>query len=148
MKKIVTIIFSICVVFCLNSCNTTQTFTKMRTTSLTPDFVRMELSMNDLQYLGQSTLTVQTRTYFGIIKITDYVNGISYDYRKVSSVDLNGSTDVKLPCELKKAAYKALEEYPDADYFVPVSIKKEVERMFLGNHTTQTVVLKAYKFNK
>lgn len=148
MKKIATILYSICVVLCLSSCNTTHTYTHMRTTHFTPDVVRMELTMSDLQYLGQTTLTVKTRTYFGFIKITDSVNGEQYNYRTVSHVDLQGMTDINIPIELKKAAYKALEEFPEADYFIPVSTKREVERMFMGNHTTHTVVLKAYKLNK
>ena len=148
MKKILYILFAMCIVGCFTSCNTMRTYNEMRTTSFTPDLVRMNVDLSDVQLLGQTTLTVQTRTYLGFIKHTDYVNGIRYDYRKVTKVSLHGTSDINLPSEMQKAAYKVLEEFPEADYFVPVSSKKEVERMFLGHRTTRTVVIKAYKYNK
>lgn len=148
MKRLLSIFFTICIIACFSSCNVERTYNQLRTTSFTPDYVRMDMNLSDMQLLGQTTLTVQTRTYLGIFKHTDYVNGIRYDYRKVSLVDLNGSTDVRLNKDLKKAAYKALEEFPEADYFVPVTSKKEVDRMFLGHKTTYTTVIKAYKFVK
>jgi len=146
MKKLLSIFFTICVVVCFYSCNTTRVYNEVRTTSFTPNVVRMNISLSDMQLLGQTTLTVQTRTYFGIFKHTDFVNGEQYNYRTVSKVYLNGLTDIRLPNNLKKAAYKALEEFPEADYFVPVSSKKEVERMVFGHRTTYTTVIKAYKF--
>lgn len=148
MKKILLILFAICIMGCFNSCNTMRTYNEMRTTSFTPDLVRMNVNLSDVQLLGQTTLTVQTRTYLGMFKHTDYVNGVRYDYRTVTKVSLHGMTDIKLPREMQKAAYKALEEFPEADYFVPVSAKKEVDWMFLGHRTTHTVVVKAYKYNK
>ena len=148
MKKILLILFAICITGCFYSCNTMRTYNEMRTTSLTPDVVRVNVDLSDVQLLGQTTLTVQTRTYLGIFKHTDFVNGIRYDYRTVTDVKLQGMTDIKLPREMRKAAYKALEEFPEADYFVPVSSKKTVDRMFLGHRTTRTVVVKAYKYNK
>ncbi len=148
MKKILSIIFTICIVACLSSCNTMRTYNKMRTTSFTPDLVRMNIDYSDMQYLGQTTLSVQTKTYLGIFKQIDFVNGIKYDFRKVTIVNLEGATEISLHKDLKKAAYKALEEFPDADYFIPVSSKKVVDRMFLGHRTKYTIVVKAYKFNK
>ena len=43
------------------------------------------------------------------------------------------------------ALYKVVEEYPEADYYVPVIKQTEVERMFLGKFTKESVTLKAYK---
>lgn len=145
MKRILTIIIAAVSVLLMVSCSSTRQYSNMRTTSLTPDYVRLNMDLNDMQFLGQTTLTVETRTYFGIFKCTDYVNGIKYDYRKVSKVTLAGKSDIKLSGDMKKAAYKVLEEYPDADYYVPIYEKQDKDQMFLGNHKVKTLVIRAYK---
>ena len=43
------------------------------------------------------------------------------------------------------ALYKVVEEFPGADYYVPVMKKTEIERMFMGKYVKETVTLKAYK---
>ena len=55
------------------------------------------------------------------------------------------NTNIKLNVNVKMALYKVVEEYPDADYYVPVIKKTEVERMFLGRYVKESVTIKAYK---
>ncbi len=145
MKKTLTIIIAAALVMLMASCNLTRQYSSMRTTSLTPDYVKLNMDLSDMQYLGQSTLTVETRTYLGFIKRIDYVNGEKYDYRQVSLMSLAGKSDIKLSADMKKAAYKVVADYPDADYYVPVYEKQDVDRMFLGNHKVKTMVIRAYK---
>ena len=41
--------------------------------------------------------------------------------------------------------YKVVDEYPQADYYVPTVKKTEVERMFMGKFVKESVVIKAYQ---
>ena len=78
----------------------------------------------------------------------DRINGIDYNFRDVKIVELEGNTNIKLNGNIKKALYKVIDEYPNADYYVPVVKKTEIEKMFLGKYKKESVVIKAYSLKK
>ena len=112
---------------------------------MTPE-VRLNISLDDIEYLGESTISVSSRTYFGCIKHIDMVNGEVFDRHNNTSTSLLGNLDIKLQGDIALAAGKVIQDYPEADYFVPVSYKDEVAHLFLGKLSTKTMVIKAYKY--
>lgn len=116
----------------------------VQTTSFVPDYVRVEANINDYEQLGETTITVESRQYLGFINKIDKINDEDYNFRDVKIVELEGKTNIRLTGDIKKALYKVVEEYPNADYYVPVMKKTEVDRMFLGKYVKKSVTIKAY----
>ena len=78
----------------------------------------------------------------------DRVNDVDYNFRDVKIVEFEGKTNINLCGDIKKALYKVTEEYPNADYYVPVMKKTEIEKMFLGKYIKESVVIKVYSLKK
>ncbi|MBQ6305898.1 MAG: hypothetical protein IJK78_04980 [Bacteroidales bacterium] len=127
------------------SCSSMRTLEKAPAGSMTPE-VRLNISLEDIEYLGESTISVSTRSYFGCIKQIDMVNGEVFDRHNNTTTSLMGNLDIKLHGDIALAAGKVIQDYPEADYFVPVSYKDEVTNLFLGKLSTKTMVIKAYKY--
>lgn len=132
-------------VLLFSSCSGLRQVSGVQSTSFVPDYVRIEANINDYAQLGESTVTLEYREYLGFINKIDKVNGEDYNFRDVKIIELEGKTNIKLNGDIKKALYKVVEEYPNADYYVPVMKQTEVERMFLGKYIKESVILKAYK---
>ena len=120
----------------------------VQSASFVPDYVRVDANINDYEQLGETTVTIESREYLGFISKIDRINGIDYNFRDVKIVELEGNTNIKLNGNIKKALYKVIDEYPNADYYVPVVKKTEVEKMFLGKYKKESVVIKAYSLKK
>lgn len=127
------------------SCSSMRTLEKAPAGSMTPE-VRLNISLDDIEYLGESTISVSSRTYFGCIKQIDMVNGEVFDRHNNTTTSLMGNLDIKLHGDIALAACKVIQDYPEADYFVPASYKDEVTNLFLGKLSTKTMVIKAYKY--
>lgn len=127
------------------SCSSMRTLEKAPAGSMTPE-VRLNISLDDIEYLGESTISVSTRSYFGCIKQIDMVNGEVFDRHNNTTTSLMGNLDIKLHGDIALAAGKVIQDYPEADYFIPVSYKDEVAHLFLGKLSTKTMVIKAYKY--
>lgn len=150
MKNIKIIYVVLALVLLLSSCSIGRfTHQNSKATSFAPDEVRLELTMDDFDYLGDVQISISQKTYFGIFSKLDTINGVFNDNRHYKKfVKLKGTQDFPIKGRLKRAAYKVVEQYPDADYFVPVSSYKEVQRMFLGSRKTKTMTIRAYKLKK
>lgn len=146
MKKILlTLTLAAFIVLAFSSCSGIQRVSDVQSTSFAPDHVRVEANINDYEQLGEATVTVESRHYLGFINKIDKINGEDYNFRDIKIIELEGRTNIKLNGDIKKALYKIVEEYPEADYYVPVMKQTEVERMFLGRYVKESVTLKAYK---
>ena len=77
------------------SCSSMRTLEKAPAGSMTPE-VRLNISLDDIEYLGESTISVSSRTYFGAIKRIDMVNGEVFDRHNNTSTSLMGNLDIKL----------------------------------------------------
>lgn len=111
-----------------------------------PDDIRLNVGMEDLEYLGETEVSVSYSVYLGFISVTDKVNGEDYSYmdKKIIRIESPAGNDMR--GKIKKAAYKVVEEYPEATYFMTVYTKTEVDRLFLGREVTKTAKIRAYKF--
>lgn len=113
--------------------------------ALHPDLVRLNLTMADYQYLGDVTIEMEYKTYFGIPKILT-INGQPYDPRFYRETNICFSQKVRLGI-LKKALFKVTDTYPNADYLVPATSTDIVEHMMGGRIHKRTMTVKAYALN-
>lgn len=109
-----------------SSCSGLRQVSGVQSTSFTPDYVRVDANINDYVQLGETTVTVESREYLGFINKIDKINDEDYNFRDVKIVELEGKTNIKLNGDIKMALYKVVEEYPEADYYVPVIKQTEV----------------------
>lgn len=138
--KIYKVLLIAVVVACFTACGT------MKSSSPYSVGTRLELTMNDLQFLGESEISCEYDTYLGFIKHLQKVNG--EDYVPGNDVKLN------LPASLlsfknkgmRVAAAKLLQKYPEGEYFQVVMDTKDTDVAFLGSSTKRTVKVRVYKF--
>lgn len=145
MVKYKFIIITTLVVTLFTSCGTLYEKNKVRTTSLIPDIVRLDMNIEQLELLGEQQISVDYRTYLGFIHALDSINNVAYDRRNITKVVFKGTKDFILPRYLNHAAVKVIEAFPDADYYVPMYSSCKENRMFLGRKTQKTMIIKAYK---
>lgn len=128
-------------VLCMASCGTIQRNTPF---SVRDTRIRLEMTMDDLNYLGTSEISVEYDTYLGFITKIQKVNGEPYNpfnTRKLTIPTYNLSLKGK---GLDLAAYKVLEDYPEATYFQVIFKRSEKERLFLGSTRKTTAKVRAY----
>lgn len=144
MKLIRYIICSAALILGLASCSIT------RHSAFAPSVTQLTLQMEDLEYLGETEITVEYRRYLGFITVTDKINDEVYtrDGIKRFPIFINNTTYDALMPKLGRAAYKLVEEYPNADYFIVTSQTKQRYQLFLGSHVTAKAKVKAYSFKK
>lgn len=128
-------------VLCMASCGTVE---RSNPFSVLNTRLRLDMTMDDLNYLGTSEISVEYDTYLGFITKIQKVNGEPYDpfhTRRLSiptqSMSLKGKG-------LDLAASKLLEDYPDATYFQVIFKRTEKERLFLGSVKKTTAKVRAY----
>jgi len=114
-------------------------------TSFAPGIVKLELTMEQFEYLGETEISVNHKTYLGIFSRLDSINGLPKEPHNKKFVKFFGNHDIPVKGKMKRAAYKVIEEFPNADYYIPVNYQKNVTRMFLGSSKTQKMTIKAYK---
>lgn len=146
MKRILlTLTLVTFIVLSFSSCSGVRQVSGVQSTSFTPDYVRVNSDIDDYELLGESVVTLEYRKYFSLFKTIDKINGEDYNFREIKIVDLENNTNIRLCGDIKKALYKVVDDYPQADYYVPVVKKTEVERMFMGEFVKESVLIKAYR---
>lgn len=110
--------------------------------SYSPDTVKLNLTMNDLEYLGEVTISVQYSKYLGFIRHINTINGKSYKGDVIQQTSVCGCTDPVL----QRAANKVFDVFPGAEYVVVSSERTDVTRLFLGGEVSVSAKVKAYKF--
>lgn len=145
MKKILTISVLIVFGFILTSCSGLYKFSNIKTTSFTPDRVRLNLENKDFEFLGEMEISYASRTYLGFINLLDSLNSEVVPPRIVEKVQVSGFSDIRMNDHLKRAAVKVVNQYPTADYYLPLYSRKTVEQMFMGKRTHVKMLVKVYK---
>lgn len=135
MKIYKLFVLSIGLMLCLSSCSV------VRQSTYSPRAVEHNLCMADFEYLGETEISVEYRTYLGVFRSIDVINGEKYDGKKTVYTKLPGCTSLVL----NRAAYKVWEEYPDADYLVVSRSQRGTERLLLGGEVKTSAKVKAYK---
>lgn len=106
--------------------------------------VRLEMGMNDLQYLGEEEISIEYTSYLWAIKSIEKVNGEKYNPVNKKELTMPRSCNFRNH-NLDKAAYKLVEKFPEAVYFQIVFETKNVDRLFLGSVHKESAKVKAYK---
>ena len=131
----------------LSSCSVTNV-TKMRSGTTMPDDVRLLMSLDDYEFLGDTEIEVEYHQYFGLFKYINTINGDPVSNNR-NIVLLRGRSPVRLaPGPLNRALYKAYKEYPEADFLMPAMTTMEREQLFLGRKVRVTAKIKVYKIRK
>ena len=140
MNRIKYLIWVLVAVVC-TSCSVT------RNRAYIPSTAQLNIEMSDLEYLGQTEISVDYRTYPGFISRIDQINGEPYDRVERQHANLNGYLSApKLYNKLGRAASKVTEAFPDATYFIVVRQQKHKTRLFLGADVEVKATVKAYSF--
>ena len=96
--------------------------------------------------LGESEISVEYDTYLGFITKIRKVNGELYDPLNTRKLTIP-TQGLALSSEgMDLAAYKVLEDYPQATFFQVVFERTEKERLFLGSVRKTTAKVRAYSF--
>ena len=135
MKIYKLLILSVALMLSLSSCSV------VRQSTYSPRAVEHNLCMADFDYLGQTEISVEYRKYLGVFRTIDAINGETYDGKSYSYTMLKGTSSLVLG----RAAYKVLDEYPEADYLIVSRQNKSVERLLLGSEVKTSAKVKAYK---
>jgi hypothetical protein len=137
------------IAFLLSSCAGSRSVTKMSSTSTTPDIVRLEMTLDDYEFLGETEIEVEFHKYFGLFNYVNTINGAAVTARNQSFVYLRGKTPVNLGSPLlNRALIKAYKAYPDADFLMPSMTAMEIEQLFLGRKVKMSAKIKSYKIRK
>lgn len=148
--KISAVVFSLV----LSSCGSvylsgigSQTSHATRAGSFMPNDVRLNLTMDDFQYLGSQEVSASYKKYLGMFTIFNSINEQEVAKRNINIVNLFGTSNlpVKLDGTMMRALHTALVSFPDADFIVPVSMVTEKQQMFLGSVVTKKLKVKMYK---
>lgn len=124
---------------CMVSCGTVQI-----NRPFTVGDIRLEMSMDDLTYLGESEISVEYDTYLGIITKIQKVNGEFYNPLHTRKLNIPSQGLSLSGVGMDLAAYKVLEDYPQATYFQVVFERTETEKLFLGSVKKTTAKVRAY----
>lgn len=149
MTKNIKIFLSVAVVTLLLSSCAVNTTRNMRQGSLMPDVVRLDLTLDDFEMIGETEVDVEYHRYLGLITYINKVNGQNVSNNQ-NFVNLQGQRNVRLDGrrQLRRAMYKAYKEFPNADFLIPTMSTEEVQQLFLGRKIKVTAKVKAYKIRK
>ncbi len=112
---------------------------QFKSTPVAPVNVQVNVSMADLEYVGEVVGTSTQSYLFGVLPIGGrrFHTGVLSQQSGFLSIPANRGT--------ANALYDALQSQADADFVLPVSVEQTTNVMFLGNVTTYTVRAKAYR---
>ncbi|MBR6345957.1 MAG: hypothetical protein IKR69_01045 [Bacteroidales bacterium] len=116
--------------------------------SYAPSSVELQLGMDDLEYLGETEISITYDTYLFIFSRIRSINGADFDPGVVKRAGLsNAKTGLfRLGRKLGRASYLVYEKFPDADYFVVTKQLSKKTVLVLGSEIETCAVVKAYKF--
>lgn len=150
-KKIWYVLSIMVFISLLTSCGV-STSKLMRTGTFIPNDIRLNMTMDDFQFLGDAEVTAEYSKYFGFISVFKLINGKEVARRNKSIFSLEGNGNFSLPLmlnsRLRRALFDVHIKYPTADFIVPVYIITESEGMFLGTVVKQKMKVKAYKIKE
>lgn len=141
MKKYIIMLLTVAVA--MTSCVSQHEVSRKYSSPFRPDVVRLDMTMDDYEYLGQVTVEVEYKTYLGIFKKMVSINGEAYNPRSYRMSQLNLYPSANYTA-FRKALYKVTDEYPTADYIVPASRTKQVGHMVGGRVIKEQMTVKVF----
>ncbi len=132
----------------LSSCSV-YTGRNLKTGTTMPNDVRLNLTLDDYELLGETDIEVEYHQYLGFIQYTNTINGQPVT-RNHNYVYLKGKKHIPVAGSkhLTKALFKAYKAYPNADFLMPAMTELETQQLFLGRKMKAKAKIKAYKIRK
>lgn len=116
-----------------------------RQASFAPTLTTMELTMDDLNYLGDVEISVDYSKYLGVITKVHSINGVPYDGKVMESAYAKSYiAGTVLNPVLYRALPKVYQTYPDAEYLIVTGQQESAKILFLGSERVVTAKVKAY----
>lgn len=144
MKIVKIIIASVAAAFLLAGCGVVD-----RSASYVTGGNQLIIQMDQLEYIGESEISVNYDKNFGITRILK-INGADYDpaVKKYGNIGTQPGLfrAGTLSNKLDRAAYKVYEDFPQAEYFIVVRQQSVTRKLFLGRSVEAKAVVRAYKF--
>lgn len=142
--KLIKSIFLLSLVLVFASCGT---MTKSQAYSVKTE---LNLTMEDLVFLGESEISCEYDSYFGCIQKLNTVNGVRYvPGNKKALVSKNGYVAGGLNFSnkgMRMAAADLIQTYPEGCYYQLVMQTTEKDVMFLGATVKHVAKVRVYKF--
>jgi len=141
MKKVIfsaLITLMVLATSCVSQHNVNRAYTPMK-----PDIVRLDVTMADYEYLGDVTMEVVYKHY-GLWRKVISINGVKYDPRYYTMTTIDFTKNIKMSNLMRKACYKIVDTYPNADYIVASSSRKEYQHMLAGRNIKETMTVKVF----
>lgn len=115
--------------------------------SYAPSVVELQLGMDDLEYLGETEISITYDTYFFVFSRIRAINGADFDPGLVQTSSLSNDRTglLSLGRKLDRASYLVYEKFPNADYFVVTKQLSKKTVLVFGSEIETTAVVKAYK---
>lgn len=147
MKRIISILTVVAVVVLASSC-VSQRKVSTEAAAFRPDVVRLNMTMEDYEYLGNVTVSAEYTRYLGIFVKVRYINDNPYNSRFKTYTKINMDSKFSISSYLHQALYKVTEQYPNADYVVPASYKAEKRLMNGGRYVREEMTVKVFRLKQ
>ena len=121
MKRLLSLLTIIAVVLLSASC-VSQRRISTEAAAFRPNQVRLDLTMQDYQYLGEVTVSAEYTRYLGIFVKIRSINDVPYDPRNTTYTTINMSSKFYVSRYLHQALYQVTTQYPGADYIIPPTL--------------------------
>ncbi len=147
MKRLLNILTVVVIVLISVSC-VSQRKVSNEAAAFRPNVVRLELTMQDYQYLGDVTVSAEYTRYLGIFVKLRTINDEPYDPRNTTYTKINMDSKFRVSKYLHKALYQVTTQYPGADFIVPASYKAEKKIMNGGRYVREEMTVKVFKLKQ
>lgn len=144
MKKLLTILTVLTVVFMATSC-VSQKNISSEASGFRPTFSPLLLTMQDYEYVGEVTVSAEYTRYLGIFVKVNKINDKPYDPRNKTYTYINMKTPFNISTYLHQALYLVTTTYPNADYIVPGTYKAEKKIMNGGRYVREEMSVKVFR---
>lgn len=108
-----------------------------------PINAQVNLSMSDLEFVGEVTGTAEQSFFIGIP-----LGGRRFHQGVATAQGPFGPGTIPLNRGAQNALYDALMQKPNADFLLPISVQSTRDVMFLGSTVTYTVRAKAFRIKQ
>ena len=144
MKTFKLSIISIFISLFFTSC-TIQVVKNTKSADFTPDYVELNVTMDNYELLGESNVSITYSRYLSLFTFVRSINGETDEMHVKKYFKFSDKGGLKVNRYLSRALYKTHIQYPEADFVVPVNKITEKKNMFLGSTIKQQMKVKVYK---
>ena len=117
----------------------------VRKTAYAPNWTQLNLSLEDLEYIGDTEISIEYSKYLGIFTKYEKVNGEIYNGLEQTYTSPSRGLPLLTP-KLRKASYVLYDRFPNADYFIVTGTTVNKTKLFLGSEIEAKARIRAYKF--